>query len=283
MEERRGFPFGDSVSSIIARGEAALEGGDPVAAGNWFVHAFRLGSGAARVHLEQIAPVLERLLDDPREAAGASALLGGMHLISDTQHERALALFRQAAEAGAPDGMRGLGFMLAEGVGTTANRAEANGWFRRGAELGDGYCAYNMALAARDGLGMRRNAKGFLAYLHQAADYGIPEACALLADQYNSRDEEEDAFTWYLVAAQGGHVPAMWVVAARYEAGLGTAEDGVQAVRWLLQMMHRGNGDGFHEALRIARGMPADDVRRAGELADRTADADAILHVVGTA
>jgi hypothetical protein len=49
----------DSVSSIIARGEAALEGGDPVAAGNWFVHAFRLGSGAARVHLEQIAPVLD--------------------------------------------------------------------------------------------------------------------------------------------------------------------------------------------------------------------------------
>lgn len=29
--------------------------------------------------------------------------------------------------------------------------------------------------------------------------------------------------------------------------------------------------------------MPADDVRRAGELADRTADADAILQVVGNA
>lgn len=54
----------------------------------------------------------------------------------------------------------------------------------------------------------------------------------------------------------------MWVVAARYEAGLGTAEDKVQAVRWLLQMMHRRNGDGFHEALRIARGVPMDDVRR---------------------
>jgi hypothetical protein len=39
----------------------------------------------------------------------------------------------------------------------------------------------------------------------------------------------------------------MWVVAARYEAGLGTAEEKVQADRWLLQMMHRTNGDGFHE------------------------------------
>lgn len=46
----------------------------------------------------------------------------------------------------------------------------------------------------------------------------------------------------------------MWVVAARYEAGLGAPEDRFQAVRWLLQMMHRGNGDGFHEAMRIARG-----------------------------
>jgi uncharacterized protein len=281
MEERRGFPAGDSVSSIIERGEAALEVGDPVAAGNWFVHAFRLGSGGAKARLEQIAPVLERLLDDPREGAGASALLGGIHLISGTQHERAFALFRQAAESGAPDGMRGLGFMLAEGMGTTANRTEANEWFRRGAELGDGYCACNMALAARDGLGMRRNARDFLASLRQAADAGVPEACALLADQYNARDEEEDAFRWYLTAAQAGHVPAMWVVAARYAAGLGTAEDRVQAVRWLLQMMHRGNGDGFHEALRIARGMPAEDVRTAGELADRTADAEAILHVVG--
>lgn len=54
-------------------------------------------------------------------------------------------------------------------------------------------------------------------------------------------------------------------------------------VRWLLQMMHRGNGDGFHEALRIARGMPMDDVRRAGESADRTDDAEAIVHVVGRA
>ncbi|MEU1653569.1 tetratricopeptide repeat protein [Streptomyces pristinaespiralis] len=221
------------------------------------------------------------MLDDPAEGAGANALLGGIHLAFDTQHERALSLFRRAALSGDPQGMRGLGFMLAEGMGTTANRAEANEWFQRGAELGDGYCAYNMALASREGLGMRRNAKEFLAYLRQAADAGVPEACALLADQYNARDEEEDAFGWYLTAAQAGHVPAMWVVAARYEAGLGTGEDKVQAVRWLLQMMHRGNGDGFHEALRIARGMSADDVRRAGELADRTPDAEAILHVVG--
>lgn len=283
MEERRGFPVGDSVSSIIARGETSLEEGDPVAAGNWFMHAFRLGSESARSHLERLIPALERLLNDQREGASASALLGGIYIALETQHERALALFRHAAESGAPDGMRGLGFMLAEGIGTTTNRAEANEWFRRGAELGDGYCAYNMALAARDGLGRYRNAKDFLTYLHQAADSCIPEACALLADQYNARDEEEDAFKWYLVAAQGGHVPAMWVVAARYEAGLGTAEDRVQAVRWLLQMMHRGNGDGFHEALRIARSMPADDVTRAGELAERTADADAILHVVGRA
>ncbi|MEV4679500.1 tetratricopeptide repeat protein [Streptomyces kurssanovii] len=281
MEERRGFPVGHSVSSMIARGEAALEGADPVTAGNWFVHAFRLGSREAGVRLEQITPALEGLLDDPTEGAGANALLGGIHLAFGTQHERALSLFRRAALSGNAQGMRGLGFMLAEGMGTTANRSEANEWFRRGAELGDGYCAYNMALAARDGLGMRRNARDFLARLRQAADAGVPEACALLADQYNARDEEEDAFRWYLTAAQAGHVPAMWVVAARYEAGLGTAEDRVQAVRWLLQMMHRGNGDGFHEALRIARGMPAEDVRTAGELADRTADAEAILHVVG--
>ncbi|MER6105312.1 hypothetical protein ABT115_24135 [Streptomyces sp. NPDC001832] len=51
-------------------------------------------------------------------------------------------------------------------------------------------------------------------------------------------------------------------------------------MRWLLQMMHRGNGDGFHEAMRIARGISADEVRMAGELADRTADAEAILKVV---
>lgn len=283
MQERRGFPVGDSVSVIIKRAENALESGDAVAAGNSFVHAFRLGSEAAGVRLKKIIPMLEPLLDDPLQGPGAGALLGGILLMSDARHERAFSLFREAAESGAPDGMRGLGFMLTEGIGTEPNRTEANKWFRRGAELGDGYCAYNMALAARDGLGMRRSAKEFLTYLHQAAEWGVPEACALLADQYNARDEEEDAFKWYLVAALGGHVPAMWVVAARYEGGLGTAEDKVQAVRWLLQMMHRGNGDGFHEALRIARGMPMDDVRRAGELADRTADAEAIVHVVGRA
>ncbi|MGP4083489.1 tetratricopeptide repeat protein [Streptomyces sp. KR55] len=280
MEEWRKFPVGKSVPSIIESGDTALRDGGLVAAGNWYAHAWRLGSAEASEKLRSLAPRLEELLDDSASGPAAGALLGGIHLMLNLSPGRAFSLLLRAAQADAPEAMHGLGFMLAEGVGVPADRAAANRWFRRGAELGDGFCAYSMALAARDGLGVPQDSAQFLKFLRMAAGCGIPEACALLADQHNAQDEEEDAFKWYLVAAQGGHVPAMWVVAARYEAGLGVAQDPVMAVRWLLEMMNRGNGDGFHEALRIARGMSADDIRRAGEMAGRTADAEAILSVV---
>ncbi|MFE9627025.1 tetratricopeptide repeat protein [Streptomyces sp. NPDC006527] len=275
MPSWRTFPEGVPIPEILDHAEEAARGGDWVAAGNWYFHAKRRGSAEARDRVHNLRPQLE-------EAASlgdtdAKVLVAALLLDRGEGLGRAADLLEEAAQAGAVEGLRELGFMLNDGIGVPADPVRANDLFRRAAEAGDGYAAFNLAVNFYRGHGTGKNAREFTKWLQVAADLGIPEACAVLGDQFAIKGREEEALRWYVRAAKSSHAPAMLAAALRYRDGVGTAADPVQAVRWFLSMLDRGNGDGIHDAIQLARSMTLDQVREAGRLSGHPDEAESLI------
>ncbi|MBY8882209.1 hypothetical protein [Actinacidiphila acidipaludis] len=102
---------------------------------------------------------------------------------------------------------------------------------------------------------------------------------AVLGDRLAAIDEDAEALSWYLHAAERGHVGSMFAAGCWYRDGLGTAPDPVQAVRWFLAMLDHGNGDGIHETIELLQrgGMTPEQIRAAGELAGRPSEAETFV------
>lgn len=124
--------------------------------------------------------------------------------------EEAIALYRQAAEKGDPDGMLGLGAMAAAGEGLKEkNPAEGLHWMRKAAELGQPQAVIVMAQAYL---------KGELGFTE--ADRNTPEA-----------------LRWVKEAAQKDYLPAVDALAQAYQAGgtLSVAADPKLAAEYVAQ------------------------------------------------
>ncbi|TDU04191.1 hypothetical protein EDD99_2646 [Streptomyces sp. 846.5] len=271
----RAFPEGISLEDLENRAERAAENGDVIAAGNWLFHAKRRGAQGVREKLQRLVPYLESA-----SAGGdveASALLAATLLERGKDLERAILLFSAAADSGSPIAMRELGYMLSSGIGAPKDLGRANLLYGRAAELGDGYAAFNLAVNHYHGIGVGRSFRNYSKYLQLAADRGIPEACAVLGDQLADQHREDEALCYYLRAARSGHAPAMFAAALMYRDGNGVEADSVQAVRWFLSMLDRGNGDGVHEILSMLHGMTREQILEAGLLSGRLDDARSFL------
>lgn len=274
----RVYPAGVPVAELIERAEEARARGDSVGAGNWYFHAKRRGATGAADRIAALVPELESAV--AHGDADAKALLAAVLLDRGSDLGRAARLFGEAADAGVVEAMREWGFMLTNGVGVARDPVRANALFRKAAEAGDGYAAFNLSVNCYQGVGGMRNFREFSRWLRVAAELGIPEACAVLGDQLARKGSDAESLAWYVKAAESGHAPAMFAAAGRYRDGIGCAADPVQAVRWFLTMLDRNNGDGVHEAIKLARSMTPDQIREAGRLSGlriRGGIADAVL------
>lgn len=107
--------------------------------------------------------------------------------------EDAIALYRKSAEQGEPDGMFGLGVMIASGEGTKKDLLVGRGWIYKAAEKGQ-VMAINVIAQAY--------LKGELGYTE--ADRNTPEA-----------------LVWIKRAAASDYLPAIDALAAAYATGSG--------------------------------------------------------------
>ncbi|WP_329266893.1 tetratricopeptide repeat protein [Streptomyces sp. NBC_01451] len=269
------FPEGISIQELLARGDQATATGDLISAGNWYFHAKRRGSTEGRDRARGLQPRLEILAD--QGDLDAKVLVAGLLLERGEQLSRAASLLETAAGGGVVEGMRELGFVLAGGVGTAADPGRANDLYRAAAEAGDGYAAFNLAVNYYRGHGAGKNFREFAKWLQMAGELGIPEACAVLGDQCAKKGLDGESLQWYVRAAKSSHVPAMLVAARRYRDGVGTAVDLVQAVRWLLTPLDRGNGDGIHDAIELASSMTIEQIREAGQLSGHSDEAELLI------
>jgi TPR repeat protein len=205
--------------------------------------------------------------------AGAQTLLGIAYMqgVKVARNDnKALELFRAAADRGNQIAEDNLGLLYFFGRGTAKSYAEAAKWFRRAGEDGSRDAYFNLALMYHYGYGVPADmdqaakyyevsaiegdvqAQNTLGYLYQngqgvakdlpaaekwyqkAAEQGLPNAQYNLANLYLGESKHQDALNWFLRAAKQGHALAARSVAALNLHGHCMAINYREAYRWLL-------------------------------------------------
>ena len=70
-------------------------------------------------------------------------------------------------------------------------------------------------------------------YFNKAAELGMPHAMLNLGHLHGFKGEYQQAFKWYLKAAENDLIDAYYYVGMAYKKGDGVAQDGCKAVEWL--------------------------------------------------
>ncbi|MFG3290264.1 tetratricopeptide repeat protein [Streptomyces sp. NPDC048179] len=271
-------PLGDPGAQFIEQGRQSAAREDWKAAVTAWIAGSNAGSlKSANLVRTGIAPLKAQADDGDVDA---QALLAGalLDFADDSALPMVLAYATTAARAGHPAAQRTLGFLHRTGRGVEADAYQAEVHFTAAAKAGDPYAAFNLAGMHITGDARVRDHDECLRLLRQAVDGGVTNAAAVLGDRLASVDEDAEALSWYLYAAERGHTGSMFAAGCWYRDGLGTAPDPVQAARWFLTMLDHGNGDGVHEVIQLVkRGMTEEQIRTAGELADRSSEAETFI------
>ncbi|MDB5873407.1 MAG: Sel1 domain protein repeat-containing protein [Ramlibacter sp.] len=141
---------------------------------------------------------------------------------------------RLAALGKDPFAMMVLGQWYEQGRGVAADRAQAEAWWRKAAEVMVPEAVPDpLRLAIGEPL---LDVPPLLAWYRQQAQAGATWAQAWLgllheAGQWVPRDDAAAAF-WYRQAGLAGHVESQWRLANMYRQGRGVATDATQAKRW---------------------------------------------------
>jgi TPR repeat protein len=271
---------GDSAAEFIERGQQAAARGDWKTAATAWITGSNAGSLESANLVVTAVPPLKVQADEGD--VDAQALLAGVMLdyFNDSALPMVLTYATAAARAGHPAAQRTLGFMYRSGRGVEEDAYQAEVLFTAAAKAGDAFAAFNLAGMHITGDAQVRNHNECLRLLRQAVRGGVTEAAAVLGDRLSAIDEDAEALSWYLHAAQRGHAGSMFAAGCWYRDGLGTEPDPVQAVRWFLAMLDKGNGDGIHEAIQLVKqGMTDEQIHTAGQLAGRPSEAETLMHM----
>jgi formylglycine-generating enzyme required for sulfatase activity/peptidoglycan hydrolase-like protein with peptidoglycan-binding domain len=117
----------------------------------------------------------------------------------------ALREWRPLAERGDSRAQFNLGFMYANGHGTSQNYAEAVKWYRKAANQGQAVATYNLGIMYHNGRGVSEDFAEAVKWYRKAADQGYDSALLDLGIMYHEgRDAPQDfaaAALWYRKAA----------------------------------------------------------------------------------
>ncbi|MFF3403784.1 tetratricopeptide repeat protein [Streptomyces sp. NPDC002659] len=247
----------------------------------WYLRAAQSENATASERLASVRPDLEARAADGN--ADCQNVLGGVLLAWDENPAGAAVWFRKAAEAANNEARRSLGYLLIEGAGVEKDVRAAEELFRLGASDGDAVAQYNLAVLLLDEFPQPADLNEVVPLLESAAGAGIEEAATRLGDELEAVGDDGGALRWYEVAADSGHIDAMFAVGSRYRDGVGVDSDNVQAVKWFLRMLELPSFDGIHEILALAPSMADEEIRLGGRLAGRDAEAEKIIEMRSSA
>ncbi|WP_436534120.1 tetratricopeptide repeat protein [Actinoplanes sp. HUAS TT8] len=224
---------------------------DLAEAAHWYLEAAREGFEPANRELALLAPRLSEATTRTRTMRG---VILAFVLGEPAEGARLLAV---SAAQNDPIAQRSYAFLLHHGTGVEEDREQAAALCRAAAEAGDAWAALNVASILGDHPDAVR-------WLRAAAEDGVRAAYPVLGDRLSALDEDDEALSWYVRAAEGGHQGAMRAAADWYRDGYGGPVDLVQALRWYLKLLDVGSGDGIHAAHAIVPRMTVDEIHEAG-------------------
>lgn len=134
----------------------------------------------------------------------------------------------------------------------TAEEREAYlAMLRRGVEIGERNCQYELALCYVSGKGVARNATEAARLFELAATQGDRLAQYQLAQAYRIGSgvtaSPETAFRWFLASAQQDHPSAQLMTGTFYQNGTGVEVNKAEAFRWFLRAAEQENEVAQHQ------------------------------------
>jgi TPR repeat protein len=154
-------------------------------------------------------------------------------------YTRALAWYRQAADAGSPEGIYNVAVCLEVGMGAATDRAKAVEGFVRAADLGLAQAQYKLSALYADGEGVPRDEAKAVEYLAKAADAGHAVAAndlgvIFLHGLLGQKQDGSEALKRFLQAAEQGNLEAVKNIAVIFRDGLGQPANAATALKWFL-------------------------------------------------
>lgn len=144
--------------------------------------------------------------------------------------EKALILYRSAAEGGDPHGQNNVGSMYLNGLGVASNPEEAVKYYRLAAEQGLPTAQYNLGVRYREGEGVALDLLEAAKWLKLAADAGDAYAQndygVMLRFGNGLPQDTVAAAKWFLKAAEQGDVVALGNLSDMEEELQTLAKDG---------------------------------------------------------
>jgi len=145
--------------------------------------------------------------------------------------------------------------------------AEAVTWYRKAADAGDLPSLFRLGQLLHLGKGVPQNALDATAKIKAAAEADYQPAFTTLGERYElglgvPRRSDNNAYIWYLKAAEKGDVVAQAKVGDWLTRGKGIDKDEAAGVIWLQRAADRGNRDaqyGLGMAMIRGRGTPRSD------------------------
>ncbi|MBQ0981178.1 tetratricopeptide repeat protein [Micromonospora sp. M61] len=261
------------LHSIYDRGSWDRQ--DPVEVADSCLRAAAAGDDSAVAELLRLCPVLKAQADLGNTRA--RTMLGVIFMLYVDAPEETVDLLSQSAAEGDVVAQRTLAYLLERGQGVASDKERAMRLYRAAAEGGDGIAAFNLGLHYANGEFLAVDIPNAVRWLRVAAKAEVTEAYPFLGNHLAALDLDEEAFEWYLFGAAAGQSNCMFVVGSWYRDGIGTSVDLVRGLRWFIAMLNEGSGDGVHEAHKLVSRMTSEEVREAVRLAGRPFDAEVFL------
>jgi len=205
----------------------------------------------------------------------------GRAQLASRELDAAWASFEESAARGHVRALYQLGYLYTVNAGRPMDRAKANDYYKRGADLGDPYSVYNYGRALFYGRGLPQDVPGGLAMLLRAAEmghtYAMNELGAIFLYGRNMSPDEgrgvafyragaarkdiysfnnlglaylggtgvprdpKRAYDFFTAAAKDGHPAAPYNIGRMYRNGIFVKRDAAAAARWFEQAAERGD------------------------------------------
>ena len=240
---------------------AAAKAGNPVAMANLGILYYR-GYGVAQDQERYVTLQLQAAeagVDFAQHNAGELFELG---YVVKRDLLVAEAWYRLSAAQDYVPSLRNLGLLLNRKPSELANDEEAFQFLRAAADLGDGVAATNVGWMYAEGVGTSPDLALARSYYRQGYERGDPKAASMLGELYEFGkgvpEDQDRAFGYFVQAAWLGDPQAQFRVGVFLNSGIGDlARDEATALEWFLRAAQQGDVEAQIAAAGIYRSVYA--------------------------
>ena len=179
---------------------------------------------------------LEATLETPIEVL-ADLYYQGIECDERREFDKAVQMYRQAAQLGHAPAQYVMGNRYSSGAGVTMDKEEAVKWYRMAAEQGNVEAQYALASCYWGGDGVQKSNEEAFKWYRKAAEVGYALAQTQVGYFYYDGcwDIERDlqtAVLWFRRAAMSGDLAGQFMLGYCYENGEGVEQNREEAIKW---------------------------------------------------